>query len=284
MSAQIISGKQVAAELLKKLAIKIKVQKQLKRRQPGLAVILVGKDPASEIYVSNKRTSCKEVGIVSKSYDLLATTNEAELLTLIDELNNDENIDGILVQLPLPKHINRAAILEKIAPHKDVDGFHPLNLGLLAQNKPFMRPCTPKGIMQLLEHTKVDLCGMDAVVIGASDIVGKPMALELINAKATVTICQRSTKNLPNKVKNADLLIVATGNPQLIKGSWIKPGAIVIDVGINRLPNGKLVGDVEFEPAQARASWITPVPGGVGPMTIAALLENTYLSYINAIQ
>ncbi len=245
------------------------------KRAPGLAVILVGQDPASQIYVGSKRRACEEVGFLSRSYDLPATTCESELLDLIRQLNNDPQIDGILVQLPLPQGIDNVKVLEHIAPSKDVDGFHPYNVGRLCQRAPVLRPCTPRGIITLLERYEIDTFGLNAVVVGASNIVGRPMSLELLLAGCTTTVTHRFTRNLPHHVANADLLVVAVGKPGFIPGDWIKPGAIVIDVGINRLEDGSVVGDVDFAGAAERASFITPVPGGVGPMTVATLIENT---------
>ncbi len=238
-------------------------------------MILVGNDPASQVYVAHKRKDCEEVGFNSIAHDLPADTRQEDLLALIDQLNDDASIDGILVQLPLPKHLDASQLLERIRPDKDVDGFHPYNVGRLAQRMPLLRPCTPKGIMTLLESTGIDLHGLDAVVVGASNIVGRPMALELLLAGCTTTVTHRFTHNLAEHVRRADLVVVATGITGLLKGEWIKPGAIIIDVGINRQADGRLLGDVEFEPASERAAWITPVPGGVGPMTRACLLENT---------
>ncbi len=275
MTAQLIDGTSIAANIREDIANKVKARQKLGLRIPGLAVILVGNDPASEIYVAHKRKDCEQVGFISKSYDLPANITQQELLSLIDELNDDDTIDGILVQLPLPSHLNAAPLLERIRPDKDVDGFHPFNIGRLAQRNPLLRPCTPKGIIQLLASIKVDLYGLNAVVIGASNIVGRPMALELLLAGCTVTVTHRFTKDLAAHVANADLVVVAVGKANLVKGQWIKPGAIIIDVGINRRDDGKLIGDVEFDVALQRASWITPVPGGVGPMTRACLLENT---------
>jgi methylenetetrahydrofolate dehydrogenase (NADP+)/methenyltetrahydrofolate cyclohydrolase len=275
MTAQLIDGKAIAASLRQQIAQRVAERSQRGLRVPGLAVILVGNDPASEVYVSHKRKDCEEVGFFSKAYDLPADTEQTELLTLIDELNADPKIDGILVQLPLPAHLDVSLLLERIHPDKDVDGFHPYNIGRLAQRIPVLRPCTPKGIMTLLQSTGADLYGMHAVIVGASNIVGRPMALELLLAGCTVTVTHRFTKDLPGHLASADLVVVAAGKPGLVKGEWIKPGAIVIDVGINRQADGKLIGDVVFETALPRASWITPVPGGVGPMTRACLLENT---------
>ena len=279
MTAQLIDGKQIAADI--RLTIAQQVQDRLSQglRAPGLAVILVGNDPASEVYVAHKRKDCEQVGFESKAYDLPATTTQDELLNLIDTLNADNTIDGILVQLPLPAHLDSSLLLERIDPHKDVDGFHPYNVGRLAQRMPLLRSCTPKGIITLLAHTGIDLHGLDAVIVGASNIVGRPMALELLLAGCTTTITHRFTNNLEEHVRRADLVVVAVGIPDLVKGEWIKPGAIVIDVGINRQADGKLVGDVGFDEAIKRAAWITPVPGGVGPMTRASLLENTLQAY-----
>jgi methylenetetrahydrofolate dehydrogenase (NADP+)/methenyltetrahydrofolate cyclohydrolase len=275
MTAQLIDGKTIAANLRQQIAQRVTERRQQGKRAPGLAVILVGNDPASQVYVSHKRKDCEEVGFLSQAYDLPASTSQAELLALIDRLNEDTNIDGILVQLPLPQHLDASLLLEHIRPDKDVDGFHPYNIGRLAQRMPLLRPCTPKGIITLLQSTGVDLYGMHAVVVGASNIVGRPMAMELLLAGCTVTITHRFTKDLPGHVAAADIVVVAAGKPGLVKGEWIKEGAIVIDVGINRQHDGKLIGDVVYETALSRAGWITPVPGGVGPMTRACLLENT---------
>ena len=275
MSAQIIDGKAIATEL--KQSLKIATDKRLAsgKRRPGLAVVLIGGDPASRVYVGSKRRGCEEIGFKSDSYDLPETTTEIELLSLIDKLNNDNDVDGILVQLPLPAHIDTESIIEHIAPHKDVDGFHPYNIGRLAQRNPQLRPCTPKGIITLLQKTGIDLRGQEAIVVGASNIVGRPMALELLMAGCTTTVCHRMTKDLEFHVRRADVLVVAVGKPDFIPGKWIKEGAVIIDVGINRLEDGSLTGDVEFDVAKEKAAWITPVPGGVGPMTVATLLENT---------
>jgi len=275
MTAQLIDGKQIAADIRQDIAKHVQTRLGQGLRAPGLAVILVGNDPASEVYVAHKRKDCEQVGFQSQAYDLPASTTQAELLDLIDRLNADDSVDGILVQLPLPAHLDSSLLLERISPFKDVDGFHPYNVGRLAQRMPLLRSCTPKGIITLLEHTGVDLHGLDAVVVGASNIVGRPMALELLLAGCTTTITHRFTKDLESHVRRADLVVVAVGIPDLVKGEWIKPGAIVIDVGINRQADGKLVGDVGFDAALERAAWITPVPGGVGPMTRACLLENT---------
>ncbi|WP_172152298.1 bifunctional methylenetetrahydrofolate dehydrogenase/methenyltetrahydrofolate cyclohydrolase FolD [Pseudomonas tumuqii] len=275
MTAQLIDGKAIAASLRQQIAKRVAERRQQGLRAPGLAVILVGSDPASQVYVSHKRKDCEEVGFVSQAYDLSASTSQSELLALIERLNDDPSIDGILVQLPLPESLDASLLLEHIRPDKDVDGFHPYNIGRLAQRMPLLRPCTPKGIMTLLHSTGVDLYGLHAVVVGASNIVGRPMAMELLLAGCTVTITHRFTKNLASHVAQADIVVVAAGKPGLVKGEWIKPGAIVIDVGINRQADGKLIGDVEYDAALPRAGWITPVPGGVGPMTRACLLENT---------
>ncbi|CAL7964349.1 bifunctional methylenetetrahydrofolate dehydrogenase/methenyltetrahydrofolate cyclohydrolase [Gammaproteobacteria bacterium] len=276
MTAKIIDGLAVSKALQQKIAGQVKGRIDKGLRAPGLAVVIVGANPASKIYVGKKRKMCQELHMLSQDYNLPETVPELELLKLIDTLNHDKTIDGILVQLPLPKHIDSSKVLEKILPNKDVDGFHPYNVGKLSTGQPVLRPCTPKGIVTLLESTGVDLKGKNAVVIGASNIVGKPMAMELINARCTVTVCRSTTRDLPSIVKQADIVVAATGVPQMVKGDWIKPGAIVIDVGINKLPNGKLVGDVDFEQAKIHAGWITPVPGGVGPMTVATLMENTF--------
>ncbi|MCK4742797.1 MAG: bifunctional methylenetetrahydrofolate dehydrogenase/methenyltetrahydrofolate cyclohydrolase FolD [Sulfuriflexus sp.] len=275
MTAQRIDGKQLADELICKVRDRISARIAAGKRAPGLAVVLLGDDPASAVYVNSKRKRCEEAGVVSFSYDLPASTSQAELLTLIDELNANPDVDGILVQLPLPEHLDSDLVIDHINPHKDVDGFHPYNFGRLAQRRPLLRPCTPRGIMTLLESTGVELAGLDAVVIGASNIVGRPMALELLMARCTVTICHSKTKDLAGKVAAADIVVAGVGIPNFVKGEWVKSGAIVIDVGINRLDTGKLVGDVEFDTANKQAGWITPVPGGVGPMTVATLLENT---------
>jgi methylenetetrahydrofolate dehydrogenase (NADP+)/methenyltetrahydrofolate cyclohydrolase len=271
----ILDGKAIAARLRQKIAVEVQQRLSKGLRAPGLAVVLVGQDPASEVYVRNKRLACAEVGMLSFSYDLPATTTEAELLNLIDQLNVDPKIDGILVQLPLPKTMDENQILDRIHPDKDVDGFHPYNLGRLVQRRPLLSPCTPHGIMTLLEHTNENLAGKHAVIVGASNIVGRPMALELLLKKCTITVCHRFTKNLSELIGMADIVVVAIGSPGVIQSEWIKPGAIVIDVGINRAADGKIIGDIDFATAKTRASWITPVPGGVGPMTVATLLSNT---------
>jgi len=275
MSAQIIDGKAIAADVRDQVRREIEQRVKNHQRAPGLAVILVGLDPASQIYVRKKREACEEAGLLSKSYDLDESTDQQTLLKLIDELNRDDTIDGILVQLPLPDHIDDTLVLEAIHPDKDVDGFHPYNIGRLAQRMPELRPCTPHGVIHLLETIGETFKGRHAVVVGASNIVGRPMNLELLLAGATVTVTHRFTEDLATYVSAADILIVAVGKPGIVKGEWVKPGATVIDVGMNRLPNGKLAGDVDFATAAERAAWITPVPGGVGPMTVAMLIRNT---------
>jgi len=282
MQAHLIDGKLIAKNVRKDVAEYVTGAVAAKKRAPGLAVVLVGSDPASQVYVNNKRKACDEVGFVSKSYDLPATTGQEALLELIDTLNVDDTIDGILVQLPLPAGLNSELILERINPHKDVDGFHPYNIGRLAQRIPAIRPCTPKGIMTMIESTKRNVKGLDAVIVGASNIVGRPMGLELLLAGCTVTTCHKFTQDLKSHVERADLLVVAVGKPNFIPGEWIKQNAIVIDVGINRLADGSLVGDVEFDKLPKKAGWITPVPGGVGPMTVASLIENTLEAYVKA--
>lgn len=275
MAAQILDGKVVATELRDEVQERISARLSAGSRAPGLAVIMVGESGPSQIYVRNKRKACEEVGIISSAHDLSEDTSQEDLLTLIDQLNADSTIDGILVQLPLPDQIDPQIVLERINPNKDVDGFHPYNVGRLALRMPVLRPCTPRGVMRLLEYTGEPIRGQNAVVVGASNIVGRPMSLELLLAGCTVTTCHRFTKDTAAEVGDADIVVVAVGKPDLVKGEWIKPGAVVIDVGMNRLENGKLVGDVEFEKARQRASWITPVPGGVGPMTVATLMLNT---------
>lgn len=275
MSAQIIDGKAIAAVITEKVSQGVQTRKENGLRVPGLAVVLVGGDPASQIYVQSKRRTCEKVGFISKAFDLPASTTQAELLLLIDQLNADNEIDGILVQFPLPEGLDQTQVIERIDPLKDVDGFHPYNVGRLAQRIPVLRSCTPKGMISMIESIGVDIRGKHAVVVGASNIVGRPMTLEFLLAGCTTTCCHRFTENLENYVKQADILVVARGKANFIPGEWIKEGAIVLDVGINRLDNGKIVGDVDFETAKERASWISPVPGGVGPMTVATLIENT---------
>ncbi|WP_372771636.1 bifunctional methylenetetrahydrofolate dehydrogenase/methenyltetrahydrofolate cyclohydrolase FolD [Pseudoalteromonas sp.] len=275
MSANIIDGKAIAKQVRTSVAQRVAERKEQGQRAPGLAVVLVGQDPASQVYVGSKRKACEEVGFVSKSFDLPGDATQQQLLDLVEQLNNDPEVDGILVQLPLPEGLDAEKILERITPHKDVDGFHPYNVGRLAQRMPALRPCTPKGIITLLDSTGVKYKGMDAVVVGASNIVGRPMALELLLAGCTTTVCHKFTKNLEEHVRRADLVVVAVGKAEFIPGEWIKKGAIVIDVGINRLESGQLVGDVAYDVAAQNASFITPVPGGVGPMTVASLIANT---------
>jgi methylenetetrahydrofolate dehydrogenase (NADP+)/methenyltetrahydrofolate cyclohydrolase len=275
VAAQLIDGRQLAGEIKADVRRAIAALVARGGQRPGLAVIKVGEDPASAVYVRNKRRACEQVGVVSLAYDLPAQTAEADLLALIDELNADPRVHGILVQLPLPEHIGRTAVIERIDPAKDVDGFHPYNIGRLAQRIPLMRPCTPYGVIRLLEHIGAPFKGQNAVVVGASNIVGRPMALELLLTGATATVCHRFTADLREHVSRADILIVAAGKPGLIPGAWVRPGSTVIDVGMNRTPDGHLVGDVEFDVARERAAWLTPVPGGVGPVTVAMLMHNT---------
>lgn len=279
--AKIINGKEIAQQLNSSIKEKIDLRLKKNLRPPGLAVILVGSNPASEVYVRNKREKCKNLGVKSVSHNLSADVDQATLLTLVDQLNEDPTVDGILIQLPLPPQINASALLETIHPDKDVDGFHPYNIGRLAVRTPTLRPCTPYGVMKLLESTGESIKGMHALVVGASNIVGRPMGLELLLAGCTVTTCHRFTQGLDKFVGQADIVVVGVGIPNLIKGEWVKPGAIIIDVGMNRLDNGKLTGDVEYEAAAERAGWITPVPGGVGPMTIAMLMQNTLYALEN---
>lgn len=275
MTARLIDGKTVANQV--KAEVRREIDALLARglRRPGLAVVMVGDNAASEIYVRNKRKSCEESGVLSVAHDLPQSSSERELLTLIDELNANDAIDGILVQLPLPDQIRQASVIDRIDPAKDVDGFHPYNVGRLALRNPLIRPCTPYGVIRLLDSAGLSVRGKHAVVVGASNIVGRPMSLELLLMGATTTVCHRFTEDLAGLVAQADILIVAAGKPGLVKGAWIKPGAVVVDVGMNRLESGKLVGDVEFGAASERAGWITPVPGGVGPMTVAMLMKNT---------
>ena len=275
MTASILDGVSASREIRANIKNQVAERVAQGLRAPGLAVVMVGDDPASRVYVSKKRDACTEVGFISKAFDMPASSSQEELLSVIDQLNNDRQIDGILVQLPLPEHLDSDAIIDAIHPDKDVDGFHPYNMGRLALRSPQLRPCTPKGIMTLISRTGIDPKGLHAVIVGASNIVGRPMALELLLAGCTVTSCHRFTKDLESHVRNADLLVVAVGKAGFLDGEWVKPGAIVIDVGINRCDDGKLRGDVQFEAAAERAKWITPVPGGVGPMTVATLLENT---------
>lgn len=274
MTAKIIDGKALAQQIRKEIAKKVASRTEQGLSVPGLAVIQVGSDPASKIYVKNKQKACDDVGFASFAYDYPSSTTE-ELLALIDELNQRADVHGILVQLPLPDNIDKTKVLERIDPRKDVDGFHPYNIGHLLQRDPILRPCTPYGVVKMLESTGINLSGLNATVVGASSIVGRPMALELLLLGCTTTITHSRTVDLEKHVRNADIVVAGVGIPNYVKGEWIKPGAIVIDVGINRLPDGKLVGDVEFDVASQYAGWITPVPGGVGPMTVAMLMSNT---------
>lgn len=275
MTARILDGKRIADELLDRVRARVALRVAHGRAAPGLAVVLVGDDAASAVYVRNKRRACKHVGFRSRDYDLPAATTQAELTALIDKLNADPQIHGILVQLPLPAHIDANALINRIDPRKDVDGFHPENIGRLALRQRGLRPCTSKGVMTLLAHTDRPVRGREAVVVGASNHVGRPLVLELILAGCTTICCHKFTRDLPHEVGEGDIVVVAAGRPGLVKGEWIKPGAVVIDVGINRLADGSLTGDVGFAVAAERASWVTPVPGGVGPMTVATLMENT---------
>ncbi|RUO25216.1 bifunctional methylenetetrahydrofolate dehydrogenase/methenyltetrahydrofolate cyclohydrolase FolD [Aliidiomarina minuta] len=274
-TATLIDGKAIAKDVRQQVKKSVAERVAQGKRPPGLAVVLVGQDPASQVYVGSKRKACEEIGFISKAYDLPVTVSQSSLEQLIDELNAAQDIDGILVQLPLPAGLDATKILERIQPNKDVDGFHPYNIGRLAQRIPILRPCTPKGVITLLQSTGIDLHGQHAVIVGASNIVGRPMSLELLYAGATTTVCHRFTKNLQQHIEQADIVVVAVGKANFIPGNWIKPGAIVIDVGINRQADGSLCGDVEFAAAAERASYITPVPGGVGPMTVACLMQNT---------
>jgi len=274
MTARILDGKALAERFNAELRERVVARVAAGRSQPGLAVVLLGQNPASQVYVRNKRRSTEAAGMLSLEHDLPGDTSEASLLALIDELNADATVHGILVQLPLPGHIDPERVTERIDPRKDVDGFHPFNIGRLVLKRPTLRPCTPYGCMKLLAETGESLVGRHAVVIGQSNIVGRPMALELLMARCTVTVCHSATRDLPGLVRQADIVVAGVGRPRFVQGDWVKPGAIVLDVGINRLPDGKLCGDVDFEAAKARAAWITPVPGGVGPMTIAMLLQN----------
>lgn len=278
MTASIIDGNHVATELKKKIKQSVFAHTSQGHRAPGLAVVILGEDPASRIYVNHKRSACNDVGIHSYAHDLPATTTESELLMLIDTLNQNKDVDGILVQLPLPSHINTSAIIERIDPAKDVDGFHPYNLGRLAQGNPLLRPCTPYGVMQLFKHYQLTLAGKHAVVVGASNIVGRPMALELLLAKATVTVCHRGTQQLEKHVRMADCMVIATGVYDVVKPNWLHDEQIIIDVGMHRSSDGTLHGDMNFNEARKKVSWITPVPGGIGPMTICTLLQNTLLA------
>jgi methylenetetrahydrofolate dehydrogenase (NADP+) / methenyltetrahydrofolate cyclohydrolase len=273
--AVILDGKATAATLRQQTGVRAAAFAARFGRKPGLAVVLVGEDPASRVYVGSKRKACAEIGIESFSHDLPATTGEAELLALVRQLNADERVDAILIQMPLPKGLNADKIMDTVDPAKDADGFHPFNTGLLAQKRPRLRPCTPYGVIVLAKTYGIDLVGKRAVVVGASNIVGRPMALELLLARSTVTVCHTGTKDVRAEVERAEVVVVGVGKPEFVPGEWIRPGAAVFDVGINRMPNGKLVGDVGYAAAAERAGWITPVPGGLGPMTIAVLLSNT---------
>jgi methylenetetrahydrofolate dehydrogenase (NADP+)/methenyltetrahydrofolate cyclohydrolase len=275
MTARILDGRKIAGEVLDRVAAGVRARADAGRPAPGLAVVLVGADPASAVYVRNKRKACKQVGFESFDFDLPADTSEAELFALVDRLNADPRVHGILVQLPLPGRVNAAALIDRIDPRKDEDGFSAINVGHLALRRFGLRPCTPKGVMTLLGHTDRPVRGQHAVVVGVSNHVGRPLVLELLIAGCTTTCCHKFTQGLDHYVRQADILIAAVGKPGIVKGEWIKPGAVVIDVGINRMDDGRLVGDVGFEEAAQRASWITPVPGGVGPMTVATLMENT---------
>ena len=273
--AALIDGKAIAREVRSLVRAAVDRRVAAGGRPPGLAVVMVGDNAASQVYVRHKRSACAECGMYSIAVDLPRSTSEVELLARIDELNEDDRIDGILVQLPLPEHIRQTAVVERIDPAKDVDGFHPYNIGRLAERNPLIRPCTPYGVIRLLDHIGVSVKGKHCVVVGASNIVGRPMSLELLLMGATTTVTHRFTQDLARHVREAEILVAAAGKPGLIKGEWIRPGAVVVDVGINRMPDGSLCGDVEFEAAAERAGWITPVPGGVGPMTVAMLMQNT---------
>jgi len=273
--AALIDGKAIAREVRALVRAAVDRRVAAGGRPPGLAVVMVGDNAASQVYVRHKRSACAECGMYSIAVDLPRSTSEVELLARIDELNADDRIDGILVQLPLPEHIRQTSVVERIDPRKDVDGFHPYNIGRLAERNPLIRPCTPYGVIRLLDHIGVSVKGKHCVVVGASNIVGRPMSLELLLMGATTTVTHRFTQDLAHHVREAEILVAAAGKPGLIKGEWIRPGAVVVDVGINRMPDGSLCGDVEFEAAAERAGWITPVPGGVGPMTVAMLMQNT---------
>ncbi|MBA4697409.1 MAG: bifunctional methylenetetrahydrofolate dehydrogenase/methenyltetrahydrofolate cyclohydrolase FolD [Legionella sp.] len=280
MTASLLDGKKVATEIKRQLKDATRALEKQKKDLPGLAVILIGDDPASRIYVNNKRKACFEVGLNSYDYNLPTSTDTQVLFDLIDELNQSPKVHGILVQLPLPKHVDTAAVIERIHPHKDVDGFHPENIGRLALNHPFLRPCTPYGIMRLLDAYSLSPRGKHAVVVGASNIVGRPMMLEFLRAGATVTICHSLTQDLRSHIERGEIIVVATGKQDLISPTWLKPNHIIIDVGIHRSADGCLRGDISFHEAKDKVAWITPVPGGVGPMTIATLLDNTWQAYV----
>lgn len=279
LTANIIDGKKIAADIRKEIAEEVALLNKKVGVSPALAVVLVGEDPASAVYVRNKKRACEEIGIRSVSHDLSAENSEADLLKLIDSLNNDKEINGILVQLPLPKHISEAKVLEAIRPEKDVDCFHPVNVGLLSLNKAYLKPCTPAGVIELLDRSGIKIEGKDAVIIGRSNIVGKPAIQLLLQRNATVTVCHSKTKDIGEKCKKADIIVAAVGIAEFLKGNMVKEGAVIIDVGINRNAEGKLVGDVAFDEVSKVASYITPVPGGVGPMTIAMLMKNTLTAF-----
>ena len=278
MTAKLIDGKKIAEKIISEIKDKVITNQSEGIAPPGLAVIQVGKDPASSVYVRNKRKACEEVGMKSFNYDLDKSTSQQELIELVDSLNNNAEVNGILIQLPLPTHINETIVIETINPSKDVDGFHPYTIGRLMQRIPLLRPCTAIGVVTMLEAIEIDPIGMNAVIVGASNLVGRPLNLELLLKGATTTVCHKFTKNLKDHVMSADILAVAVGKPNFIPGSWIKEDAIVFDIGINRNENGKLTGDVDFDSAKEKASWISPVPGGVGPMTVAMLIKNTLLA------
>ena len=278
MTANIIDGKKIAEKIISEIKNKVITNQSEGVAPPGLAVIQVGEDPASSVYVRNKRKACEEVGMKSFNYDLDQSTTQKELIELVESLNSNAEVNGILIQLPLPTHINETIVIETINPSKDVDGFHPYTIGRLMQRIPLLRPCTAIGVITMLEAIEIDPKGMNAVIVGASNLVGRPLNLELLLKGATTTVCHKFTKNLQDHVMSADILAVAIGKPNFIPGSWIKEDAIVFDIGINRDENGKLTGDVDFDSAKEKASWISPVPGGVGPMTVAMLIKNTLLA------
>ena len=278
MTAKLIDGKKIAQKIISEIKDKVITNQSEGIAPPGLAVIQVGGDPASSVYVRNKRKACEEVGMKSFNFDLDQSTTQKELIELVESLNNNTEVNGILIQLPLPSHINETIVIETINPSKDVDGFHPYTIGRLMQRIPLLRPCTAIGVVTMLEAIEIDPIGMNAVIVGASNLVGRPLNLELLLKGATTTVCHKFTKNLKDHVMSADILAVAVGKPNFIPGSWIKEDAIVFDIGINRDETGKLTGDVDFESAKEKASWISPVPGGVGPMTVAMLIKNTLLA------
>ena len=278
MTANIIDGKKIAGKIISEIKDKVIANQSKGIAPPGLAVIQVGEDPASSVYVRNKRKACEEVGMKSFNYDLDESTTQQELIELVENLNNNADVNGILIQLPLPSHINETIVIETINPTKDVDGFHPYTIGRLMQRIPLLRPCTAIGVINMMEAIEIDPKGMHAVIVGASNLVGRPLNLELLLKGATTTVCHKFTKNLKDHVMSADILAVAIGKPNFIPGDWIKEDAIVFDIGINRDENGKLTGDVDFDSAKEKASWISPVPGGVGPMTVAMLIKNTLLA------